>query len=81
MILTCPPAQQEYELSVKVHLERGASVSQHGGGNRDRVEEVMVARGEKKGEIRRHTRSISQPGFDFTLQEWSYFSLSLSLSL
>lgn len=35
----------------------------------------MVAKGEKD-EIRRCTRSISWPGFDFTLQEWSYLYIT-----
>lgn len=39
------------------------------------MEEVMVAKGEKD-EIRRCTRSISWPGFDFTLQEWSYLYIT-----
>lgn len=39
------------------------------------MEEVMVARGEKD-EIGRCTRSISWPGFDFTLQQWSYLYIT-----
>lgn len=75
MTLSCPPAQWEEELSVKVHLKRGAGVSQHGGGNCDHIEEVMVARGEEKGEIRSHKRSISQPSFDLTLHKLSCLNI------